>query len=151
MSGPDLCPKCKGFHYRNSPCIVRVTKSTAARKDVSRIDRPVPETSGKLYGSGESPAGEMSRSADASKQRVAESVAGAQDLPVDTKLLSPVERSAGPQLESRVQRAPGALPTPGLDLPKRPRGRPKTITDMKAYKAAKAREYRARKANGTSH
>jgi len=28
---------------------------------------------------------------------------------------------------------------------KRPVGRPKTITDMRAYKAAKAREYRAKK------
>ena len=32
--------------------------------------------------------------------------------------------------------------------PKRPVGRPRTITDMKAYKAAKAREYRAKKKEG---
>ena len=30
-------------------------------------------------------------------------------------------------------------------MEKRPVGRPKTITDMKAYKAMKAREYRAAK------
>lgn len=30
------------------------------------------------------------------------------------------------------------------ELSKRPMGRPKTITDMRAYKAAKAREYRAK-------
>lgn len=23
MPGPDLCPKCKGLHFRNAPCIVR--------------------------------------------------------------------------------------------------------------------------------
>lgn len=32
--------------------------------------------------------------------------------------------------------------------PKRGRGRPRTITDMKVYKAMKQREYRARKKNG---
>jgi len=33
----ELCPKCKGMHYKNAPCIVRTTKSTAARKaDVQR-------------------------------------------------------------------------------------------------------------------
>lgn len=32
--------------------------------------------------------------------------------------------------------------------PKRPVGRPRTILDMKAYKAAKAREYRAKKKEG---
>jgi hypothetical protein len=35
-----------------------------------------------------------------------------------------------------------ALP---VDTPKRPVGRPKTITDMKAYKAERARKYRADK------
>lgn len=60
-----------------------------------RIDRPVPETSGKLYGSGESPAGEMSRSVGASKQRVAESAAGTQALPVDTDIRKPGRPKTG--------------------------------------------------------
>jgi len=29
----ELCPKCKGMHYKNAPCIVRVTKSTAVASD----------------------------------------------------------------------------------------------------------------------
>lgn len=33
-------------------------------------------------------------------------------------------------------------------IPKRGRVRPRTITDMKVYKAMKKREYRARKKNG---
>lgn len=35
--------------------------------------------------------------------------------------------------------------TPAPSPSKRPVGRPKTITDMKVYKAMKQREYRARK------
>lgn len=26
MTGPELCPKCKGLHFRNAPCVVRKTK-----------------------------------------------------------------------------------------------------------------------------
>lgn len=47
-----------------------------------------------------------------------------------------------------VVRDQGSIQSPRVDTtaPKRGRGRPKTITDMKAYKAAKAREYRASRA-----
>jgi len=31
MSGPDICPICKGLHYKTSSCIVRVTKSTVRK------------------------------------------------------------------------------------------------------------------------
>lgn len=96
MSGPDLCPKCKGLHFRNAPCIVRKTKSTPHANGTS---------------------------------------GGKDELPSAQKQLIAVSSEKGTQgFESPVGQF------------KRGPGRPKTITDMKAYKAAKAREYRARKA-----
>jgi hypothetical protein len=60
----ELCPKCKGMHYKNAPCIVRDAKSTAARMDVQRV--------------------EVSGVKDGAKVALAGSVAGTQALPVDT-------------------------------------------------------------------
>lgn len=76
MIGPELCPKCKGLHFRNAPCIVRATKS---------------------------------------------------------------EQRGGREAQAKNREAQDPA-----QMPKRGPGRPKTITDMRAYKAMKAREYRAR-------
>jgi len=85
MSGPELCNKCGGFHYRRDPCIVRKPKPDVATTLTPEVLQSV---IGKEF----------------SRPMV--------DLHPD-----------------RIRRGPG---------------RPKTITDMAAYKAAKQREYRAR-------
>lgn len=55
-----------------------------------------------------------------------------------------------PSAQKQLIAASSEKGTQGFESPvgqfKRGPGRPKTITDMKAYKAAKAREYRAQKA-----
>lgn len=90
MTGPELCPKCKGLHFKTASCIQR---KIAAIAHV----RP-------------------------SKANLASAVTAA--------------------LQSQMAYD---------DKPaKRHVGRPKTITDMKAYKAAKAREYRAKAKNANS-
>lgn len=83
MSGLDLCPKCKGIHFRNAPCIVRKLKFPTAPHKFEDIDDP------------------------------------------NKTGLAPYMVDPAPQ--------------------KRPVGRPKTITDMRAYKAERARKYRADK------
>lgn len=90
MSGPDLCPKCKGLHYRNAPFIVRKSHPEFRH------------------------------------QRAVMAVYTSKPVEVD------------------------AVMTDGFTTPKRGPGRPRTITDMKAYKAAKAREYRAKAKNANS-
>lgn len=104
MSGPELCPKCKGLHYKNSPCIIRATKSTGG----------------------------------AESQKHGGKVGGGQ---IDTHHPS---KASGLAVGEKFQLA-GVVTGP-VEQTKRSVGRPKIITDMKAYKAAKAREYRARKA-----
>ena len=54
-----------------------------------------------------------------------------------------VERRATEAVVAESPVVVGSIPAPPVDTPKR--GRPKTITDMRAYKALKAVEYRARK------
>lgn len=76
MTGPELCPKCNGLHFKTAPCTVRKPSHSEVIK-AAKI------------------------------------------------------RSGGAESVS----------------PKRPVGRPRTITDMKAYKAKWARDYRARKAS----
>jgi hypothetical protein len=64
--------------------------------------------------------------------------------PKDWKPERLLTKSTAP-LESRTRRIGSAKESPTVDTaPKPKRGRPKTITDMAAYKAAKQREYRAR-------
>lgn len=82
MSGPELCPKCKGLHFKTAPCIVR--KPSTGEKIIEGMREALAVAKGE------------------------------------------VEPYA---------------------VHKRPVGRPRTITDMKAYKAKWARDYRARKAS----
>jgi len=76
--------------------------------------------------------------------------AGTQALPVDTN--TRVEDNVGSRLLMSEAPETTSAGTVGYKdrqpIPKRGRGRPRTITDMRAYKAMKQREYRARKKNG---
>ena len=101
MSGPELCPKCKGLHFKTAPCIVR-NNATARVGGLREVTLPSTGKDTALSGAGRVPV-TLSESASGSSPEVAT--------------------------------------TP----PKRPVGRPKTITDMKAYKAERARKYRADK------
>jgi len=90
MTGLELCPKCKGLHFKTAPCIIRKTNNPVSVSKAMKVNTVT---------------------------------------------------TVAPEPEQVVQLH---RPEPSS---KRPVGRPKTITDMKAYKAKWAREYRARKAS----
>lgn len=75
------------------------------------------------------------QAAQTAQAEVNKIIAESKPAPVDTSLASMM--AAGPMSDEPTV----VLPTPGVRRP----GRPKTITDMPAYKTQKQREYRARK------
>lgn len=112
-------------------------KSTAARKDVHRIDRPVAEAVEKQRREGDSPAGQKSVTKDAGSRAAAGMEAGTQAPSVDTK-----EGLAGPA-SGADERTANTKPAPKYKDRHKP-----------GYQAQKQREYRARKKmkkNGAVH
>jgi hypothetical protein len=122
------CKHCGGAHPVWE-CKRPVTKSTAARKDVLRqVDR-LPHKAA---------IGEFGHRPPQERE------AGTQALPVDTNLgvgsegfLPFTSKPASCTAPDRRARDKDDQP-----IPKRKVGRPKFITDLKAYKAMKQKEYR---------
>lgn len=124
---------CGGAH----PAYECRKKSTAARMDVHDMRTSV--SSGGVRQSTGSFSG-ASRAAEP---------AGTQALPVDTnsEVNDMVESKVAPARDTATTSAGTVGNKDRQTIPKRGRGRPRTITDMASYKAMKQREYRARKKN----
>lgn len=52
--GLELCQKCKGMHYKNSPCVARITKPELSRTPVAHNTEVQPP---KAEGLGSIPSG----------------------------------------------------------------------------------------------
>lgn len=122
------CKHCGGSH----PAFY-CKKSTAARKDVQAKAKGgsfVHKGETQSDGNSVAQSGERPPAGGRSGVQIPPT-AGTQALPVDTNVAQESYGAEGLR--------PCEAPT------KRGRGRPRTITDMKVYKAMKQREYRARK------
>lgn len=123
----QICPRCKRFHYVPGECPVPKPATSPKSTDqvVSRLKGPKAEVTPELRG--------PKKSAHAGRTAVVEPKGA-----LKAQLEGPEEGRTGTQARS--------ADTPKSLIVGKQGGRPKTITDMKAYKAEKARIYRAQKA-----
>lgn len=132
------CKHCGGAH----PAFECRKRSTATGKDrLTRVGSQETDRSGSRPGLVEA---RLPQHATEKPQ------AGTQALPVDTNSEHRENEGFGAFTSKNVPATTSAGTVGNEDrqpIPKRARGRPRTIADMRAYKAMKQREYRERKKN----